>query len=502
MAALELLTSEQMTRADELAVKSGVASLTLMENAGRAVATEAARMVERRSRVVVLCGPGNNGGDGFAAARHLAEGGYDVSVALLGPRDALKGDAAAMSQRWTGRVEPLAFATLEGAKLVIDALFGAGLNRPLEGAAATVVEAVNRAGVRVLSVDVPSGLNGTTGVTLGPVIEAERTVTFFRRKPGHLLLPGRDVCGNVLVAKIGIPDSVLDEIKPQTWVNAPPLWQHEFPQFRRSAHKYDRGHAVVVSGPPEHTGAARLGARGALRAGAGLVTVASPHDSLGVNAVHLTAIMLLPFDGEQGLAEVLSDKRKNAVLLGPALGVGEATRWLVAAALASGAGTVLDADAITSFAGETGALASLIANIDKRPVVLTPHEGEFKRLFPAMGAGSKLERARAASAALGAVIVLKGSDTVIAGPDGRAAINDNAPPWLATAGSGDVLGGFVAGLLAQGMPAFEAACAAVWLHGETAAVFGPGLVAEDIPEHLPRVLARLQRGPEPPAASR
>jgi NAD(P)H-hydrate epimerase len=417
-------------------------------------------------------------------------------VALLGPRDALKGDAAAMSQRWTGRVEPLAFATLEGAKLIVDALFGAGLNRPLEGVAATIVETLDKSKMRVLSVDVPSGLNGTTGVSVGPVVQAERTVTFFRRKPGHLLLPGRDLCGTLTLAKIGIPDSVLEEIKPQTWANAPELWLSKFPLVRRAGHKYDRGHAVVVSGPPEHTGAARLGARGALRAGAGLVTMACPHDSLGVNAVHLTAIMLLPFEGERGLAELLSDKRKNAVLLGPALGVGEATRWLVAAALASGAATVLDADAITSFAGETGALASLIANIDGRPVVLTPHEGEFKRLFPEMGAGSKLERARAASAALGAVIVLKGNDTVIAAPDGRAAINENAPPYLATAGSGDVLGGFVVGLLAQGMPAFEAACAAVWLHGETAAVFGPGLIAEDLPEHLPRVLARLQRGTE------
>ncbi len=493
MSGLELLTSEEMARADRLAVKAGVESLALMESAGRAVAEEAARMVSAGARVSVLCGPGNNGGDGFVAARHLRERGFEVGVVLLGEREALKGDAAVMARRLAGTTASLSGASLDGARLVIDALFGAGLTRPLEGAAAAAVEAMNKSTSPILAVDVPSGLDGTTGTAAGPVVRARRTVTFFRRKPGHLLLPGRGYCGAVVVADIGIPSTVLAEIIPQTWANGPALWLAVFPRPRLAGHKYDRGHALVVSGSLAHTGAARLGARGALRIGAGLVTVASPPDALAVNAAHLTAIMLAPFEGAHGLRDILADRRKNAVLLGPALGVGAPTRELVAAALTSGAAVVLDADAITSFEGDAGTLGRAIAETP-RAVVLTPHEGEFRRLFPSLEQGSKLDRARAAARQLGAVVVLKGPDTVIAAPDGRAAINENAPPWLATAGAGDVLGGFVAGLLAQGMPAFEAACAAVWVHGEAAGVSGPGLIAEDLPELLPGVLARLQRG--------
>lgn len=493
MAELELLTADEMSRADRLAAAAGTPSLALMENAGGAVATEAAGMIGTGARVAVLCGPGNNGGDGFVAARHLRSAGMDVHVALLGGHEALKGDAAAMARQWGQPVGELSPVSIEGAQLVVDALFGAGLSRPLTGAAAAVVEAVNASGCPVLAIDVPSGLDGTTGQAAGAVVEATRTVTFFRRKPGHLLLPGRVLCGHVSVADIGIPAAVLVEIAPQTWANAPALWLAQFPWPQLGAHKYGRGHALVVSGPTAHTGAARMGARGALRAGAGLVTVASPPDALIVNAAHLTAIMLQPFDGAGGLAEILADTRKNAVLLGPALGVGAPTRGLVLAALGSGAATVLDADAITSFEGDGPALTAAIAARDGRPVVLTPHDGEFRRLFPDVVDTSKLARARAAAKRSGAVVVLKGADTVIAAPDGRAAINDNAPPWLATAGAGDVLGGFVTGLLAQSMPVFEAACAAVWLHGAAALLVGPGLIAEDLPEQLPEVL-RMLRG--------
>lgn len=489
---LELLTTEEMGRADRLAVAAGVDSLTLMENAGHAVAQAVSAKAPRKARVMVVCGPGNNGGDGFVAARHLLQSGFQVEVALLGPRDALKGDAATMAQRWTGTVEPLAFASLEGGELYVDALFGAGLTRPLEGPAAVAVEAMNTSGVPVVCVDVPSGLDGTTGAAVGPVVRATQTVTFFRRKPGHLLFPGRTLCGEVHVADIGIPASVLGKIDPKTWANAKELWLPVLPHPSVIGHKYDRGHALVVSGPMAHTGAARMGARGALRVGAGLVTVASTPDAMLVNASHLTAIMLMPFEGAGGLRGILSDERKNAVLLGPALGVGDSTCELVLAALASGAATVLDADAITSFAQEPGVLAGAIGALDHRPVVMTPHEGEFDRLFPELMEGSKLARARAAALRTGAIIVLKGADTVIAAPDGRAAINQDAPPWLATAGAGDVLGGFVTGLLAQRMPGFEAACAAVWLHGAAAAAVGPGLIAEDLPEHLPAVLRTLQ----------
>ena len=488
---LQLLTTEQMGRADRMTAAAFVPSASLMENAGRAVARAALAMCKPGARVAVLCGPGNNGGDGFVAARHLHEAGLDARLELLGPPAALKGDAAAMAQGCGLPIAPLTPASIDGAQLIVDALFGAGLARPISGVAAEVVGAINRSRVPVLAVDVPSGVDGTTGAATGPVVEAVRTVTFFRRKPGHLLLPGRLLCGEINVADIGIPEVVLADIAADTWANAPGLWSAHFPWPRLDGHKYGRGHALVVSGPEAHTGAARLGARGALRVGAGLVTVASPPDAVAVNAAHLTAIMLQPFDGPDALARILADTRKNAVLLGPALGVGAATQQLVHTVLATGAATVLDADAITSFAGSHSELFVAIAGIGRRPVVLTPHEGEFQRLFADAAAGSKLQRARAAAQRSGAIVVLKGADTVIAAPDGRAAINDNAPPWLATAGAGDVLGGFIAGLLAQSMPPFEAACAGVWLHGAAAAAFGPGLIAEDLPEALPEVLRAL-----------
>jgi NAD(P)H-hydrate epimerase len=512
----ELLTNEEMGRADKLAVAAGVPSLTLMDNAGRAVADEAEKMVSPGARIVVLAGPGNNGGDGFVAARLLKERGYNVRLCLLGERERLKGDAAAMAARWKGSTGDSRMLDLSTVDLIIDAIFGAGLSRPIDADSdeGDVIIRVNAMGdaLPVLSVDVPSGLDGTTGMAPGLVFHATRTVTFFRKKPGHLLMPGRALCGDMDVADIGIPPRVLDEIAPAATINTADGWLPIFPWPTAGGHKYARGHAVVVSGPRHQTGAARLGARGALRIGAGLVTVASPLDAVAVNAAHLTAIMLKPFDRALGLAELLADERKNAVLIGPGCGCEPETSELVTTILASKAAVVVDADALTSFAGAAGVrkevafgftprsgggsassperLFEAIRAKPDRAVALTPHEGEFKRLFGEVG-GSKLDRARAAAVASGAIVILKGPDTVIAAPDGRAAINDNAPPWLATAGSGDVLAGFVTGLLAQGMPTFEAACAAVWLHGECANRFGPGLIAEDLPELLPAVLAGL-----------
>ena len=488
---LALLTPQEMGRADRLAVDHGVPSLALMEAAGQAVADAARRFVQPGQRVAVLCGPGNNGGDGFVAARILKRASYDVRLFLVGEKSALKGDAAEMARRFDGPVRALDPFQLESLHLVIDALYGAGLSRPIDGVAAEVIAAVNASSTPVLAVDVPSGLDGATGETRGPVMRATETVTFFRRKPGHLLYPGRELCGFVRVADIGIPERVLSEIDVKTFANAPELWRERFRWPTHEGHKYARGHAVVVSGPAHATGACRLGARAALRAGAGLVTVASPLDAVSINAMHLTAIMLKPFEGPEGLTDILQDQRKNAVLVGPGGGVGEAMRRLVEAALRSAASVVLDADALTSFAGDLGRLRAAIAQRPDRAVVLTPHDGEFDRLFGSV-AGSRLARARAGAEAANAVVLLKGPDTVIAAPDGRAAINANAPPWLATAGSGDVLGGIIAGLLAQSMPALEAAAAAAWLHGEVATDFGPGLIAEDLPERLPAVLARLR----------
>jgi hydroxyethylthiazole kinase-like uncharacterized protein yjeF len=508
LSAHELLTNEEMGRADRLAIEAGTPGLALMEAAGRAVAASAAELGGTGASVTVACGPGNNGGDGFVAARVLRDQGHPVRVGLLGKREALRGDAAIMAGRWQGEIESLSPATLAGADVVIDAMFGAGLSRALDGAAADMVAAINGAGKPVAAVDVPSGLNGTTGQAAGPVVQAAATVTFFRLKPGHLLLPGRLLCGAVRVADIGIADSVLGGIAPRTWANRPELWLSHYPRPHLNAHKYTRGHAIVVSGPAESTGAARMGARAALRVGAGLVTLVGSTSATAINATHATAVMVRAVASDAALAEVLADERRNAVLIGPGAGVGTATAGTVLTTLGSAAGAVLDADALTSFALSAAdapvkaAGLGFVVRAEPHPTakvlfdaikgrkgaaVLTPHEGEFKRLFGDLP-GSKLDRARQAAATSGAIVVLKGPDTVIAAPDGRAAVNDNAPPWLATAGSGDVLAGLVAGLLAQRMPAFEAACAAVWLHGECANAFGPGLIAEDLPEILPQVL--------------
>lgn len=489
--AAALLSPDEMARADRLAVAAGVASLTLMENAGRGVANEVMKRWTARP-AVVLCGPGNNGGDGFVTARHLRDAGWPVTLGLAGRREGLKGDAAVMAGRWSGEVKEAAPRLLDGSGLVIDALFGAGLSRPIEGTLAEIIEAVNRAGVPAVAVDIPSGIDGHSGAVRGQAVRAVLTVTFFRKKPGHLLMPGREHCGETVVVDIGIPDSVLADIAPLTYENAPALWRRSLPVRTASSHKYRHGHAVVVSGGPWNTGAARLAATAALRAGAGLVTVASPRRALPVNAAHLTAVMLAEADDAQALGRLLDDRRKTAVLIGPAAGVTGETRAKVRACLASGAAVVLDADALTVFAEAPEDLFEAIAERPDRPVVLTPHEGEFARLFDRLDiAGAKHERAVKSAAAASAIVLLKGADTVVAAADGRAAINANAPPWLATAGSGDVLSGLVLGLLAQGMEAFAAAAAAVWMHGEAARAFGPGLIAEDLARLLPPVLARL-----------
>jgi hydroxyethylthiazole kinase-like uncharacterized protein yjeF len=303
-------------------------------------------------------------------------------------------------------------------------------------------------------------------------------------------LPGRELCGETRVADIGIPDSVLEIIKPKTFVNEPALWLPHFPWPTPQGHKYARGHAVVVSGPAFSTGAARLAAMGALRCGAGLVTVASPKDAMAVNASQLTAVMVRVADDAKELAELLADERKNALLIGPGVGVGESTKARAMAALASKAPIVLDADAVPSFASAPSARFAGSRGLSA-PVAPTPHEGEFARLFGPIGEGAKLEAARAAAARSGAVLLLKGSDTVVAAPDGRASINATSSPWLATAGTGDVLAGMILGLLAQRMDAFEGVSAAVWMHGRAAQLFGPGLISEDLPAMLPAVLREL-----------
>jgi hydroxyethylthiazole kinase-like uncharacterized protein yjeF len=491
-----LLTCAQMGAADRAAMAGGVCGLTLMENAGRAVADEATDMTPGLGSVVVLAGPGNNGGDGFVAARYLARRGRKVRVALLGDRGQLTGDATEMATRWDGKVAALAPEVVEGADLVVDALFGAGLTRGIDaaGPVGAVFEAIAARGLKVLAVDLPSGLNGDDGTAKGAVLAADRTVTFFRRKPGHLLLPGRMLCGRVTVADIGIPNAVLTEVPGDaaglTFANQPALWAAQWQTPAASGHKYNHGHAVVVSGGPEKAGAASLAAEAALRMGAGLVTLAHPDALGGYGTGRVKAVMHAFCPTPGSLEHLLQDARKNAVVIGPGLGLDETALERVMAVLAASAAAVLDADALTLAARDPERVFKTI-QAREGAVMLTPHAGEFVRLF-GMGEESKLMRARAAAARSGAVVVLKGADTVIAAPDGRAAINENAPPTLATAGSGDVLSGLIGGFLARGLPAFEAAAAAVYCHGRAAQAIGPGLIADDIIEAVQGVRAAFE----------
>jgi len=491
---MEVLTTAEMERADRLAIAAGTPGFALMMSAGQAV-TEAAIDLAEEGPILVVAGPGNNGGDGFVAAAELAARGREVSVILLCERDSLHGDAALAARGWKYPVLPFNPHAIGKPALIIDALFGAGLDRPVKGEPLQMIEAINANGATVLAVDLPSGISGTTGAVMGAAVRAAETVTFFRRKPAHLLLPGRIYCGRVRVADIGIDAGVLAEIQPQTFENIPSFWRQSFPVPQIDGHKYDRGHAVVVSGGLASTGAARLSARGALRAGTGLVTLASPRDALAVNAAAVTAVMVRAVDTVVEFADMLGDRHFNACVIGPGAGVGERTRDFVLTALSPKRSLVLDADALTSFADAPDRLFQAIKDSHDPQVVLTPHEGEFPRLFSGISNKhphrSKLERVRAAAERSGAVVLLKGPDTVVASPEGRATIAANAPPWLATAGAGDVLSGIISGLLAQSVPAFEAASIGVWMHGDAAREAGPGLIAEDLPEVLPAVTRHL-----------
>ncbi len=481
---LALLTPAQMDEADRATEANGSNGVALMEAAGGAVAVAIGERWPMRP-VTVLCGPGGNGGDGFVVARHLGAAGWPVKVALLGEREKLSGDAARAARMWNGELAPFTPDSLDGAGVVVDAIFGAGLSRPLDGHAGILVEAMKARRIPMCAVDVPSGLDGATGSVRGAAAPADLTVTFFRKKPGHLLYPGRALCGHIVVADIGTPASVLDAIAPNTWENGPGLWLDGYPWPEPESYKYTRGEVLVLGGEAI-TGASRMTALAASRAGAGMVTLAAPKPVWSLYATSLTNAIVRSFEGASGWQALLADTRRNVIAIGPGAGVGAPTRQYVVAALATKRATVLDADALTSFAEAPDELFRAIDG----PCVMTPHAGEFMRLFHFEG--DKLERTRAAARQSGCVVLLKGPDTVIAAPDGRAIINANAPAQLATGGSGDVLTGFIAALLAQGMAPFEAAAAGVWLHGAAATEFGLGLVAEDLPGALPRVLQKLR----------
>lgn len=481
-----LLTPQEMAAADRAAATSGIDSYGLMEKAGKAVAACVLRNYPEARRVVVLCGPGNNGGDGYVVASGLAACGVPVAIYRLGETERLRGDArTAFLNCGIDAAHLGTYAAVEG-DVVVDALFGAGLDRPVPAEVGAVIERVRTAGLPVVAVDLPSGLDGRSGQILGAAFEAAHTITFMARKPGHLLLPGRSLCGAVEVYDIGIPWRIISACAGNVAENGPAIWSDLLPRGAAGQHKFARGHLVVFSGPMTATGAARLSATSGLRAGAGLVTIAAPTEALAVNAAHLTAVMLKEIDNVRALKDWLEDSRLSAFVLGPGFGVGEKARFYAEALKARR--LVLDADGITSFRDEPERLFAAFAGGECR-LVLTPHEGEFGRLFPDIAADetqSKVDKARTAAARANAAIVYKGADTVIASPDGRALINANAGANLATAGSGDVLAGIIGGLLAQGMPAFEAAAAGVWMHGEAGQNAGRGLTADDLVEKVAR----------------
>ena len=529
----QILTGAQMRAEERAAIDSGACTgLELMERAGGAVVDAILARWPALSqcphRALILCGAGNNGGDGFVVARLLKGLGWKVDVGLFGAADRLPPDARANFDRWSGPVFAIPEAggrrDTAGYDLILDALFGIGLSRPLAAEAALAGYLPDRAdprgsgGPRVVAVDVPSGLCGDSGRMLGKTgLWADLTVTFHRPKPGHFLDRGPWLCGQVVCADIGLdnrrgaaPCAVpgqADSAVPVARLIGPPAPAALSKQgdSTRGRHKFDHGHALVLAGGVGRGGAARLAARGALRIGAGLVTLGVPPAALIENAARLDAVMLRRIDDDAAFSEVLTDRRINALCLGPGLGQDRA-QTLVPVALADAdpaRAAVLDADALSAFSDDPQRLFHLIGAM---PVVLTPHGGEFARLFPDLSdllsgeatqgpAWSRLDAVRAAAARSGAVVLLKGADTVIAAPDGRsavhAAVGDLAAPWLATAGAGDVLAGMITGLLARGHTPFDAACTACWLHAACARDVGPGLIAEDLPEALRAVFRSL-----------
>ncbi len=483
-----LLTCDEMRGAEQDTFAQGVESYALMQRAGEAVAQH---ILDRYAPcpVIVLCGPGNNGGDGYVCAEHLRNKGWDVAVATLQPAiQALPPDAARAARAWQGPTLAYESLPFETYGLAVDALFGTGLKRPLEGAALRALERLAQAATPTVAIDLPSGLDGDSGKILGRAPQAKSTVTFFRKKRGHLLEPGASLCGEVTVADIGIAPQALDRLNPQVAENAPDLWRNQFPMPSAEGHKYSRGHALIYGGAVM-TGAARLACRAAQRIGAGVVTVAAPASALPIYAATLASAIVQPVNEPREWQGLFADSRRNVILIGPGLGNGATQKEMVLAALRSGKACVLDADALTNFEREPETLLRALHSA----CVLTPHEGEFARIFGGkVGANAdKISRAVEAADLARCCVLLKGADTVIASPQGQAVVNHNAPPWLATAGAGDVLAGLIAGLIAQKMPIFEASCASAWIHGGIAAQFGPGLIAEDLVEGIPAALKSL-----------
>ena len=481
-----LLEPDILAELDRVTVTLGTPGFTLMERAATAVV----QTVEARYRpcpTLVVCGPGLNGGDGLVVAELLRRRGWPVQVVMLTPPEALRGDASLARVFYQGEILPWTSGQLNGQGLVIDAVFGIGLNREVEGPFFALIEALNASGLPIVAVDMPSGVHASYGSVLGTAVRAEVTVTFTRKKPGQLLLPGRAYCGIVHVAEIGIDHDALNNVPMSVVENHPELWLALLPGFLAGQHKYDHGHALILGGSVM-TGAARLAARAAQRVGTGLVSIAADEASALVYATNLDSVLVLKISHDVQWQHAVNDPKKTAMLLGPGAGVGEGTLTKVILALTTRKPCVLDADALTSFIDGPEELYGYLYP----EAVLTPHVGEFNRLFGKNEQVDKCTRTSRAARLSGSVVLLKGADTVIAAPNGLQVINANAPAWLATAGSGDVLSGIITGLMAQGVKAFPAAAIGAWLHGAAAEHFQPGMIAEDLIEALPRTLAHIR----------
>lgn len=490
---MDLLTPKQMALADNLSIQSGISGIELMQNAGDVLYDAFCAHFHDVGNVLIVCGVGNNGGDGFVLAERINKSGIKVSVCIIGNASHISGDArlafdllpASVPRVQVPRPQQPHWGQYD---LIVDGLFGAGLARDITGAYADVVAAINTSPAKVFAIDLPSGINGETGQVSGCAVEADLTVTFFRKKPGHILFPGQAHCGQVIVGQIGILENVLDEIAPNIFHNLPQLWTELLPAPKLMGHKYSRGHTLAISGPIEKSGAIRLAAQAALRIGSGLVTIAASADTLSVHAARTDVLMLAPMNTPEQLVDLLKDPRLNSICIGPGLDSDENTRELVLAILDHDISVVLDAGALSAFSDAPQVLHKAINARDSN-TVLTPHDGEFNRIFPTLKlTSSKLQKAQLAAEMIGATVILKGPDTVIADGGGKAAISDNGSPWLATAGSGDVLSGMIAGLLAQGMPAFEGSCAAVWFHGEASQIIGAGLISSDLDQGIKTAL--------------
>lgn len=506
----ELVSNDEMSQADALTIKSGIAGAVLMHRAGTHVAATAEALNLGPSPVLLLAGPGNNGGDAFVAATELLHRGYPVALHALGTPNSLKGDAKMMADAFTDKGGIINEITTSGqsgtltdglidaisaSDIIIDGLFGAGLDRPLEGPLLTLVNTINEQASRpkpplIVAIDIPSGIHGDTGQIMGAAIKAHHTVTFCRPKPGHFLYPGRAHCGRLSVKDIGIPDRIINQLAPKTALNAPPAWQAHLNGRAVDSHKYNNGAALIIAGDPQMLGATTLAANAAARAGAGLVTLAIP-DGTATPASLLTAIITAQTSQNQSWEDIVSSRKVTAALYGPGAQPNPQTRDQVRDLASLPIGLVLDAGALSAFADHANELSTALGE-RQNPSILTPHEGEFARLFgDTVSKQGKLAAALQAAEKSKAIMVLKGADTVIAAPDGRALINHNAPPTLATAGTGDVLAGMITALLARGLPAFEAAAAAVWLHGKAATFVGHSMVADDLVKEIPLALASL-----------